>query len=116
MVYNEVKTYIIIALVVILAGGVLGYTYNRMKDFIHGPTISITSPHNGATVLDSFITVAGTARNISNITLNDRPIFIDEEGVLNEHILLHYGYNKITLAAQDRFGRMTEKTLEFVYK
>jgi len=87
-----------------------------MKDFIIGPTITISSPTNGESVGNSLIELKGTAKNISYISVNDRRIFTDEEGVFKEKLLLYPGYNIISVKAEDRFDRNIEKTLELVYK
>ncbi|MBI4086838.1 hypothetical protein HY416_02545 [Candidatus Kaiserbacteria bacterium] len=55
-------------------------------------------------------TVSGTARNVTTITLNDRPIFTDDEGHFQEALVLENGYTILTLRAKDRYGR--KKTLE----
>ena len=48
--------------------------------------------------------------------MNDRKIFIDQQGNFKEKILLSYGYNIITMKANDKFGRNTKKKLELIYK
>ncbi|MEX0934129.1 MAG: hypothetical protein WD003_02670 [Candidatus Paceibacterota bacterium] len=117
MLYNQkIKQYLIIAFTIALFGIIAGYTYNRASVLIHGPRISIETPKNGATVGRELLTIQGYAYNTSAITLNDNKIFVDENGLLREQILLAEGYNVITLAAQDRFGRTTQQTLELVYK
>ena len=83
---------------------------------MHGPIITIHTPENGSTLTESLVTIKGVAENISHISLNDRSIFIDEEGRFQEKLLLSYGYNIMTIKAEDKFGRKTEEILELVYK
>ena len=113
---SNVKTYFIIILITLLAGGIFGYTYYRTQDLIRGPRIEISYPVNGSTLDTSLITIEGVARNIASITLNDRKIFVDEDGGIREDILLTYGYNVLTLKAEDKFGRKVTHRLELVYK
>jgi len=113
---TKAKTYLVVAIVVTFVGGVSGYAYYETRDILAGPQITISTPKNGATLDDSLIRIAGKAQNIATITLNDRSIFIDESGAIEEDILLSYGYNIITFRAEDRFGRETTETLELVYK
>ncbi|MBI2618339.1 hypothetical protein HYW58_02725 [Candidatus Kaiserbacteria bacterium] len=100
---------------IILLLGILGYTYFQMHNLVIGPVITIKTPQNGATLFASLTEVVGTTKNISEITINDRRIFIDETGVFKEKLLLSPGYNIITLHAKDKFGRTTNRTLELVY-
>ena len=99
----------------ILLVAILGYTYFQMQNIVTGPVITITEPKNGAVLTSSHIEVIGTTKNISNINLNDRQIFIDESGAFKEKLLLSPGYNIITLRAKDKFGRETKNVLELVY-
>ncbi|MEK9201514.1 MAG: hypothetical protein AAB944_00930 [Patescibacteria group bacterium] len=92
------------------------YIFYQGKSIIEGPLISIQSPINGATITSSLIEVRGISDNIARISLNDRPIFIDEEGFFKEKILLSPGYNIIKLTAADKFGRVKEQILELIYR
>lgn len=93
---------------------VLGYAYLKTRDYIAGPQVTIHSPKNGATLSDSLVEISGTAKNISFISLNDRPIFVDDHGAFKEKLLLYQGYNIISVKAEDRYKRMTEKKLELI--
>lgn len=99
---------------VFIAFSVIGYAYLKTKDYIAGPQIIITSPLNGATVSSPLIEIVGIAKNISFISLNDRPIFIDEEGNFKEKLLLYSGYNIMSVKAEDRYKRTVEKTIELI--
>ncbi len=100
----------------LLVAGVLGYGWFGARAFIAGPVIEIIAPLNGASTTESLVEIRGIAKNISDITLNDRKIFTDKQGVWSEQVLLHPGYNVIKMNARDRIGRKTEKTLELVLK
>lgn len=93
---------------------VVGYTYLKTKDYIAGPQITIASPVNGSTVSNPLIEVVGVAKNISFISLNDRPIFIDGKGGFKEKLLLYPGYNIMSIKAEDRYKRSVEKTIELI--
>jgi len=105
-----------IALLSIAALSILGYSYSRTADLIRGPQILVSAPENGGTVRSPIVHLEGTIKNSARITINGRSVFADEKGVLREEILLAEGYNRITLTAEDRFGRKTEETVEVVRK
>lgn len=109
-------TYIRLGLFALIVVATLSYGLFQMWNLIEGPVIIITTPLNGAAVARSLIPIEGTTRNISHISMNDRPIFIDEKGGFGESVLLSYGYNTVTLKARDKFGREIRKTLELIYK
>ncbi len=93
-----------------------GYTFYEIHRVIFGPSITIMTPTNGATVSDSLLEVSGMAKNIKEITLNGRNIFMDENGNFQEEVLLSYGYNTLQIKANDKFGSNTEKVVEVIYK
>lgn len=113
---RETKFYfkaIIIGVFVLLF---FGYGTYEIWNYMTGPKITIASPPNGISVSESLTEIKGIAKNINEIKLNDRPIYIDEQGNFSEKFLLSYGYNLITIEAKDRFGKQTEKKLELIYK
>lgn len=95
---------------------ILGYGYFEARNLISGPEITITAPVNGSEVGNPLVEITGTAENIAFISLNDRQIFIDEEGNFKEPYLLSLGYNIVRINAKDKFGRGTQKIIEIVYK
>lgn len=102
--------------VVIVMVSILAYALFQARTLIHGPTLTVTSPKNGATMSQSFVEIAGTAGNISEIELNGRDITVDENGAFREPLLLGKGYTILTLKARDRFGREVQSTLELIYQ
>jgi hypothetical protein len=96
----------------VLFGALAGYVYFQARFLIEGPVISIVSPQNGSSVEEPLVTISGTTKNISYITLNNRQIFVDENGRFEEKLIVAEGYNIMGLVAKDRFGRKVEKTIE----
>ena len=92
------------------------YTAYEIQRVAFGPKIEILSPKNGALATSSLTEIIGLAKNIKDISLNDRKIFIDEAGNFKEKLLLSPGYNSIIIKANDKFNRKTEKVIELIYK
>lgn len=95
---------------------ILSYSFYQSRNLVRGPVITINEPENGSNVREQLVKIAGVAKNINKISLDDRPIYIDETGSFSEKLLLSKGYNIVKLSAWDKFGKKTEKTLELVYK
>ncbi len=113
---HKTKRKIKFAIIGLLIFFLFGYTGFEIKKLVFGPKISINAPADGMLVSDSLLEISGVAQNVKQITLNDRPIFMDENGNFKEKILLSYGYNSLTMHASDKFGQETEKSLELIYK
>lgn len=93
-----------------------GYAGYEVQKLAFGPRIDVLSPINGSLVSNSLTEIYGTAKNIKDISLDDRKIYIDEKGNFREKALLSYGYNVFSIKATDKFGRDTEKIIEIIYK
>lgn len=94
---------------------VLGYITFQARYLIIGPVLTLTS--DAETVQNErIIEIAGTASNVTDISLNGRPIYTDESGVFKEPLVLENGYTIMTLRAHDRYGRETVITRSFVYR
>lgn len=92
-----------------------GYGVYQARMMLSGPQITLKTPKTGSSFSDPLITIAGAAHNISAISLNDRPIFIDEHGNFSEKLLLSPGYTIMKVQASDKFGRETQQLLELTY-
>jgi hypothetical protein len=95
---------------------IVGYFIFNFRVFIAGPEIIITSPQNGETTDKDLVEVTGKAENVNFISINDRSIFLDENGNFKEFLLLSSGYNIIVIKAQDKFKRSISKNLEIIYQ
>jgi hypothetical protein len=95
---------------------IIGYSYFAFIDYISGPEIIILTPENGSTIASSTVSIQGQALRIQDITMNNRPILVDEQGNFKESVLLFRGYNVVLIYAKDKFGRTTEYKMELVYQ
>lgn len=111
---NNAYVKIVLGVLLLVLIGI--YSYTKSNDFLKGPTISIEHPEDGVTLSESYVLIQGVASNIATISMNDRQIFVDEDGAFREGLLLAPGYNIITIKANDRFDRTAAETLELVYK
>lgn len=90
------------------------YSLYQGRFLILGPQIWVDNIKDGETLKDSVVTIAGRAKNVAWLTLNDRQIFTDEEGRWSEKLLVSEGISFITVKARDRFGHEVNKNLQVV--
>ena len=105
-----------VAVIAIIFIGLGIYAYIQSREYLRGPVIVVQEPPNGSLSTTTRVFLLGTARNVAFMTLNGKQIFTDDRGRFRESLLLQEGYNIITVAAKDRFGKNVEKRLELVYK
>jgi hypothetical protein len=111
---DKVKMYIKIAIWATILTFVVVYTAIEIKDLVRGPQINISSPENGSSFVNPQIKIKGSAKLITSLAMNNRPVYTDEQGNFSEKLILLPGYNIIGFTAKDRFGRTITKTLELV--
>ena len=98
----------------IVGTALIWYAAFQARLFISGPSLVLRN--DTVTLHDMQMTrLNGTAKNIVAITLNDRPIFTDDDGNFSEPLVLENGYTIMTLRAKDRYGREKMLARSFVY-
>lgn len=87
----------------------IAYSAYQGRAYLAGSRITIEH----TVVNSSTVDISGSAERVAFLSLNGRQIFTDKNGVWQETILLLPGYNVVTLAATDRFGRKAETHRDF---
>ncbi len=113
--YLELRSFLKLVLLAILALVILGYVAFQARFLIIGPVVRLTT-ETKPVYNDRTIEIAGQAENVTYLTLNGRSIYTNETGAFTEKLVLENGYTIMTIRAQDRYGRETTLTRSFVYR
>lgn len=100
---------VVIAICIIVA-----YAIWRSLNYARGPMIVVFEPKNGSSIASSTVIVSGRAERVNRLSVNGQAISVDERGAFKERIVIFPGLNKLTLSADDQFGRSTKLTLDLV--
>ena len=103
-------------LIVIVFVFLVFYAFYQARQFLSGPRVSITSPDEGALLHSSILIVQGSARNVAEVFLEGRRVFVDENGAFREELLLAPGSSTIEIRARDKFGRTVHKRRTITYQ
>ena len=95
----------------LLGLALVGYGLFEARRLLQGPQIVIEYPTDGSATSSAAVVIAGTAQNISFLTINDAPAYADESGHFEEIVAPPAGYTVFTVAATDRFGRRVSKSV-----
>jgi hypothetical protein len=99
----------------------VGYGLFTSRFLLQGPEIVLanTNPDSQANTIIHADTrdfsLQGNVQHSSLITINNRPILVDEQGNFNEKLLLSNGVSIIDIYARDRFGKEARKKVDVVY-
>ena len=99
------------AIILIMVLLVAGYGLFEARRIIEGPEVVIESPVSGSATSTSILTITGTAKNVSFLTINDKPAFTDEQGRFSLTLSPPTGYTVVTVASIDRFGRRASQSV-----
>lgn len=108
----NIRLFIIILSVLLL----VSYGIFNARDLIIGPTIEVFSPARDTETEENVIDIKGRVENTAFISLNEKPIFVDRQGLFEEKLLLSPGSNIIEIKARDRFKKEVLKTIKIYYK
>lgn len=97
---------------------IIGYALFNSRFIIQGPEVEIFGVDASGKIIHTDsknFSLEGTATHSSYITVNNRPISIDESGKFNEKLLLSNGVSIIDIYARDKFGKEVRKKIDVVY-
>lgn len=83
----------------------LAYGLLEARPLIVGPTLTLSSPTEGATYPDGIVPISGRAARAAVLTLDGSPILPDQEGHFETTLAFPHGSSILTFTATDRFGR-----------
>lgn len=97
----------------------IGYATFNSRFLIKGPEVTVSgledSTKNTLYAKTKDFSLQGIASHSSFISINNRPILVDEQGNFNEKLLLSNGVSIIDIYARDKFGKEVRKKIDIVY-
>ncbi len=114
--YTDGKTKIKIFLLIFGLLSISTFTIFEFRKVISGPKISLNCDKCTDIHSEKYVYVlTGKAKNVSDIFIGDRKIFISKTGEFKENILLYPGNNLIKIKSIDKFGKEEKKDIEIYY-
>jgi len=105
-----------LTIIIMMVLTVVIYAVFNSRLLIKGPSVELFDIYNGQRFSgDGFVEIKGKADNISSLKMNGRTIYIDENHIFSEKILLTNTINPIEIYAQDKFGKSTTKSITLIY-
>jgi hypothetical protein len=94
---------------------IAGYGIWISRDLLFGIKVSVIGIHDGMSTSEPLLSLSGTAKHASDVTLDGRIMPVDQDGAWHDTIALESGYNIVTIGAGDRFGRKTTTEYRVYY-
>ena len=113
--YTDGKTKIKIFLLVFGLLSISAFTVFELRKVISGPELTLECKCDYIHSDKNTYKLLGKTKNVSEIIIGDRKIYIDIKGGFQEDILLYPGVNLITIKSLDKFGKEVKKEVSIYY-
>lgn len=112
--FHDLRKQVEVGLIIILLITAFGYGAFRAYPLITGPSITVTNLKDGSVVASTTFQVSGVVSRAKEITLQGKPITIDDKGRFEETLVATQPYTILVLVAKDKYGATETKTLRVV--
>lgn len=106
------RTLLITTIGIIFFIFIIVFGYNRFGRYINGPEIVSISLENYQSIDTFSINIEGTVKNTQNISVNNRPITINQDNSFTETIVVSPGLTIIEIDMSDSFGKEKQYTYQ----
>jgi hypothetical protein len=110
---KSIKWWIGIALCMVLFGAIGVFAYFKTIPLTQG--VQIQAMIDQKDTNSPMIEITGKAKNAVYVALDGREIFIDKDGTFKERVALLPGLGVVTINAEDKFGKTSQKKFELMY-
>lgn len=94
------KYFILAVLFIFMCYGII-----KALPLIEGPSLSVDSPQNNATLPDGIVVISGNTAHAAQLTLDGAPMLHEEDGDFSATLAFPRGGSELTFVATDLFGR-----------
>jgi len=101
-------------LIVIFA--ILTFLFLKVEQIFSPPKLNIIKPIDGSIVTDKQVVIVGKSEREVELIVNNREIFVDDDGSFETIIDLQRGLNLIKISAKKRYSRTEEREIRLLFK
>lgn len=94
--------------------GLVLYIGFRFKSLASGPQVTISYPPAYSLLDSGFVTVTGTAKRVSQLTVNGQEVLPTTDDTFSASLLVPPGYSILKIEARDRFAHRYHTELPIV--
>lgn len=91
----------------------MGYALFEARGILMGPEIIV--PEAVLNIHEPSVSIRGTTKHISALSMNGTPVPVTEAGAFAEMYIASEGYNRVVFQAKDKYGHTQEQVVEIVY-
>ncbi len=103
--------YIALTVAFVIAGSAYIYLYAQVNNFVSVPRLLILSPQDKSDIEANSVHVTGIVEKDALITVNDKPVLVNDKGEFDENISLNNGNNEIKVKAVSKFNKESSQSI-----
>jgi len=92
------------------------YILFQYRSALFSPSLSLSSPHENASLNSQTITVSGTTDPNATVTVNNIPVYVDSSGAYTKEMSIFPGTVTLTVKATNSFGKISIITRHIIVK
>jgi cytoskeletal protein RodZ len=115
---RQEKTYtfsfrsVVIGIITCIILGVTFYLWAQFRQFTTEPLLALSEPNTNAVVGGKSVWLRGKTDRGTQVTVNQKAIFVSPDGSFEEEISLQNGVNQVVVRAVNRFEKERTETLQ----
>jgi cytoskeletal protein RodZ len=102
--------------VLIIVVAILVFLVVKVQQIFVPPTLAITYPQDGSVVNSKQITISGKSEPEVELIVNNKEIFVNNDGDFEAVMDLQRGLNLIKISAKKRYSRVKEMEIRLLFK
>lgn len=103
------------AIIIVAISGLIFFLLYRVNAIFSPPPLRIISPIDGTVTDSRQLLVTGMTAQESELIINNKAVFVDQEGKFSTYVDLQSGLNLITITAQKRYSRPQEAKVRVLF-
>jgi len=104
------------AVIFLIILGILVFLLWKVEEIFKPPYLKITQPMDGSITYDRQLKVLGQSQKEAEIVINNKPIFVDNNGNFETTIDLQNGLNLIKIIAKKRYSKINTAEVRVLLK
>lgn len=102
---------LVLGVIFLLVFGAFFYLYLEFQSFAAEPQLTMFEPKSGSVIEAEEAIVQGKTDKGARVTINDQSVFVDNEGLFSDRLLVRPGMNTIVVRTVNRFNKEKSLTL-----
>ncbi len=113
--FGSVYEWLSRGLIIVAVSGLVFFLLYRVNAIFSPPPLQINSPQDGTVAHSRQLLVTGVTAREAELVINNKAVFVDQDGKFSTFVDLQSGLNLISITAQKRYSRPQEASVRVLF-